>query len=312
MLVAVFMVASTFGAAFAGSSDPLLNTYEFEDPSTPYRTSVLDNGLVDVDFIISPAIAFDGPATYFSSQEDAEAVAATVEAKLDDPVSLSEPVDITTDVEQFGVGAWVVIVEVTLPTDESVGSLSIQAVNPLAPAPENTSGYTIIRNPAEPLPSVSNVDVWIVNPANRSDIISTDVPLTVTYNDYPNETVYRDFPHALDATFDASLNGAVSSRATNFQYYETPDTAIYLLSITIDRNYYGPTDSENWQYRVYRQYSSSAPDAAQDDLTTYVGIDAIDLLDGDIVYWAYGAFDSPGLFPPTITPKFPVPPVLSD
>ena len=79
-------------------------------------------------------------------------------------------------------------------------------------------------------------------------------------------------------------------------------------SMDIDKVTYGPTGREGWQYMVYRQYASSAPDSTPDELTEYVGIDAIELLDGDIVYWAYGTYCDPYLFPTSVTPRFPVSP----
>lgn len=314
ILLAFAAVLTSFGAAFADSTDPILSTYQ--DPSyAPYHTEVLNNQDGTVLFLISPSTDLDTPATFFTNSADAEAVARTVNYILDDPVSLSAPIEIITEVEDiYGNGSWLVFVTVTLPTapDVSVGSLSVQAVNARAPAPDNVANFTIIRNPSEPLSDVTSVDVWIANPVNSADVISPDRSLTVSYNDYPGETVYRDFPHALDATYTASLDPGVYGRAVDFVYDEIPDSGVYVVSMTIDRTYYGPGASSGWQYRVYRQYDSSKPDSTVDELTEYVGIDAIELLNGDIVYWAYGSFGNPNLFPPSVTPRFPVPPVASE
>jgi hypothetical protein len=312
MLLVVLMAVSQPMAAFASSDDPILSTYQ--DPSeAPYRTSVLDNDVVSVPFLISPTIeALDAPATFFSSEKDAQVVAETVAPFLDSPVSLSAPLEIETEVYDYdGEGSWVIEVTVTLPSDESVGSLSIQAVNEFSSEPENFADYTIIRNPVSALPSVVSVDVRIANPLDGADVVSTDHGLTVPnyyYYDDP-DYVNRLFPTAHDATRIASGDSGITPRATDFVFYDTPDTGFSLLSIDFDRTYYGPTERTGWQYRVYRQYASPA---TVDELTKYVGIDAIELLDGDIVYWAYGLYGDSELFPSAVTPRFPVPPVPPD
>jgi hypothetical protein len=296
-------------AAFADTTDPFLNTYQDPD-STPYRTSVLNNGDDGyVSFLVSPSIAFDGPASFFSSQADADVVARSVKAILDDPVSLSAPTDITAySYDIYDDGSWLVIVEVTFPTDGSVGSFSVRVENPLLSVPDNLANYSIIRNPGRPLPSIISADVWIVS----GDIISTDHGLTVSFNNY-SESVNRDFPTALDATFDASTDPGINLRASNFGYYDVPNTGVVVLSMEIDGIPCASNERIGWQYRVYRQYALSDPDSTEDVLTEYVGIDAIELLDGDIVYWVYGPYDSPSpLFPAYVTPRFPVPPVMPD
>jgi hypothetical protein len=309
VLAAGFVLAAGYGAALAGTNDPALNTYQDPD-SAPYRTQVLPNGEDSVYFLISPSIASDAPASFFSSKEDAEAVAESISVILDDPVSLSEPLDIYAEAyDIYDDGSWLVMVDVEIPNDKSVGSFGVKAVNTLSSNPGNVAVYTVIRNPLEPIPGVVSVDVWIANPLDNADVISTDHGLTVSYNDYPSESDERDFPHAFDATYDAETDSGVFPRAGNFTYYDIADSGIFLYSMEIDGVSYASAGGEGWQYRVYRQYASSAPDASPDELTEYVLSDAIELLDGDIVYWAYGAFNAPGLFPATLTPRFPVTPV---
>jgi hypothetical protein len=314
LVLAFVFVAGVGGAAFADTTDPFLNTYQ--DPeSSPYRTEVLDNDEIDLSFLISPSINGNYKATFFSSQADAEAVAATVTEILDDPVSLSGPTSISTTVYDYdGNGSWLIWVDVELPNDNSVGSFTVQAINAPPLGPGSFANYTIIRNPPteRPLPAVTSVDVQIENPLNTADVISTAQGLTVAYNDYPSESDERYFPHALDATYDASNDPGISPRADNFGYFNDPDIGIFLYSIDVDGVTYGVSQEKGWQYRVYRQYASSAPDSTPDGLTEYVGIDAIELLDGDIVYWVYGPFDTPSIFPDMLKPRFPVPPVSNE
>ena len=82
-ILLVFVVSVMgFGTASAQTTDPVLNTYQ--DPSSaPYRTEVLDNDSYYEFFLISPSIdAPDAPASFFSSEADAESVARSVIAVL--------------------------------------------------------------------------------------------------------------------------------------------------------------------------------------------------------------------------------------
>jgi hypothetical protein len=180
---------------------------------------------------------------------------------------------------------------VTLPADGTYGSLSVMVENT---ATGVTTNVTIVRQEGgtPTYTSVNGIDVRVVDPLSGT-VYSAD-QMAVQAVDYHEDTD-RTFPTGLDGIRHADLYvPAFKTDVTGITYDYVPNLGDYVDSMTVNGTAQSTTDTEGWQYRVYRD-TGTRHDMVP--LSEVVGADSLMLRVGDILLWKYAAFDTPNLFP---------------
>jgi hypothetical protein len=293
---AALVFAAGWGVVSAATSDPYVNTYEYnavQEELIPRRTFIFANDALTTEIFFSPTSidAATADPSYFDSEADAAAV--TGEVLLDSPLSLNASTNVDVIPTAFVDDDWLAFIGVELSDDASFGSLSVKLTNPGASAPDNSFNVTILRQEADPpqYTSVGGIEVRLYDPGSTAVYASTG--MTVANADF-HENPDRTFPTAMDGLFQAYYYvPPVQGNVTNIVTYDDVITGYLVTSMTVSGVTYSITGTMGWQYRVYR----GSP-AVPVSLSEVVGADSFMLQSGDVIVWAYGGYGSGSLFPP--------------
>jgi hypothetical protein len=298
VLLAFVVSVMGIGAAFAGTSDPFMTSYELGSRGYIYTYDDLrwtgnSPRVVTAELYTGPSADGVTPS-YFNTSADAEAV----EWSFIDDGSVYV-VEFTNTMALNDGNGWLAYAEVNIydcvrPTQ--FGAVSIQALNPNATDPYTEEkayvNFTIqINEEDQKYTRAVHIGYQVWDPAGGPPNPLQGYATTET-NDF-HETGRRTYPTVMDGVVRMLMNGWIGLYVPVYN----PGLGDTVQSLTVNGRSYENNEKIGWQYRVYRQvgqFYTMLP------MSSVVGPDAFKLIDDDIVVWKYDNYHNLNLFPATI------------